>query len=153
MEILMDKIVYAVLGGLSLVLVTAVWTRLRAHMTGRDALVKYSTFIKRHAKNRREIENLIYDSKNLNSIIMQGVDAVYVALAGKDPSVAVLYLRNKDDARLFRECLDHLDKPETVYALATRQVREAGSESPDCAECIEIRNDAPCAARSRSTRD
>jgi hypothetical protein len=136
------NIMYTILGGVSMIAVTKTWTRLHSRVTGRDDLVKYSTFIKRHARNRREIENLIYECRNLHSIVMQGVDAAYIALMGREPSVIVLYLRKQEDARLFRACLDYLDDPEAVYAIASRQKPAAKEANDDCAECIELSDNA-----------
>jgi hypothetical protein len=138
MVIELQQIVYAILGGVGLVAVTKACAAAHAEVTGRNTLVKYSTFIKRHARNRRELENLISENKHLRSIVMQGVDAAYVALAGREPSVAVLYLNKPEDARLFRSCLDHLDDPETIYALALRQKATAAKPAADCKECKEF---------------
>ena len=141
MNIDLEKIGYTILGGVAMMIVTKLSATIRNRVTGRDALVKYSTFIKRHARNRREIENLIFESRNLHSIVMQGVDAAYIALMGKDPSVVVLYLRKEEDARLFRSCLDFLDDPEMIYAIATRYKQADGALDPACAECKEIAGD------------
>ncbi len=131
----------AAFGGIGVVLVKKIYETARNRLSGRDTLVKYSTFIRRHASNRRELEDLVSDKHGPGSIIMQGVDAAYIAIGGKDPSVVVLYLRNPEDAALFRACLDHLDDPETVYAIASRQ-KPAQSADPDCGECMEFAREA-----------
>ena len=132
---------YAAFGGIGLVVVTKIYETVRNRLTGRDVLVKYSTFIRRHASNRRELEELVSDKYGPGSIIMQGVDAAYIAVSGKDPSVIILYLRKPEDALLFRACLNHLDDPETVYALASRQ-KPLQDAAPECGECAEFTRDA-----------
>ena len=135
------NILYTILGGVSMIDVTKTYNYLHARLTGRYDLVRYSNYIRRHARNRREIENLIFECRNLHSIVMQGVDAAYIGMMGREPAVTVLYLRKREDAILFRNCLDHLDDPEKMYAIATRQAlpgKEASHE--DCGECKEIQS-------------
>ena len=135
----LKNILYTILGGVSMIAVTKSYNFIHARLSGRFDLVRYSTFIRRHARNRREIENLIFESRNLHSIVMQGVDAAYIALMGREPAVTVLYLRKPEDAILFRTCLDHLDDPEKIYALATRQApQEKEADHKDCGECREM---------------
>ncbi len=128
-----DKIAYAVLGGVSLIAVEYVYKQFYGRFSGRNVILKYSTVIKRHARLRREIESIIERKKDIKCIIMQGIDAAYIAMAGKDPSVAILHVRRGDDAALFRNCLNRLKDPDEIFAIATGK-RAALDKNDKCEE-------------------
>ena len=90
---LIQKIIYAVCGGITLILIKHTYAIVRDRLTGRDRLLRYSAIIKRHSHNRMEVETCLHENGNVRSIIMRGVDAVYIAMRGKKPSVALLNLR------------------------------------------------------------
>lgn len=130
---------YTILGGTSVMAVTKLSGQLHNQITGRNDIFMYSTAIKRHARHHVEVEKLLYENENLNSIVMQVIDAAYIAVKGKEPAIAVLHLHKREDAHLFRNCLPHIDDPEAVYALATRK-RPLAEE---CSECVEFSNSRP----------
>jgi len=134
----LTNILYTVLGGTCMIILTKLFSGMHQRLTGRNNIVLYSTSIKRHAHHHMEIEKLLYDSDNLNSIVMQAIDAVYIAVKGKEPTVAVLYLYKRDDALLFIDCLRHLDDPDVFYAMATRK-KLPPAVADECSECKEFR--------------
>jgi hypothetical protein len=129
----LTNIVYAIVGGTSGLIITQIVSRLHHHMSGRNDIVKFSTAIKRHARNHRELEKLLYEHDNLNSIVVQVIDAAYIVVKGMDPVITVLRLYKPEEAHLFRNCLSHIGDPETLHALATRK-KESHVETCECKE-------------------
>jgi hypothetical protein len=130
----LTSVVYALLGGTSGLVITQVVSRLHHHVTGRNDIVQFSTAIKRHSRNHLELEKLLEESENLNSLIVQFIDAAYIMVKGAEPAITVLRFYKPEEANLFRECLPFINDPEKLHAM----INCKAEDDPACAECKEF---------------
>lgn len=130
----LSSVAYALLGGTSGLVISQVVSRLHHHVTGRNDLVRFSTAIKRHARNHRELEKLLEECENLNSVIIQFIDAAYIIIKGADPEITVLRFYRPEEANLFRDCLQYINDPGKLHAMITCK----DGKEKECVGCKEF---------------
>jgi len=129
----LTNIAYAVVGGTSGLIITQIISRFHHHVTGRNDIVMFSTAIKRHARNHHELEKLLDECENLNSLVIQFIDAAYIMVKGAEPAITVLRFYHPDEANLFRECLPYLNDPEKLHEIITYK-KEDCRDRGECKE-------------------
>jgi len=112
---------------------------IRARLNGSKTLEKNAAGIYRHAFNYKVVEGYINRENGPRSLLLETPGRIYYAVKGKNPSVVILKMSNKDDIAKYQNIMLHLDDPEKAYNIGVSEFKNGHRLNSDI--CIRERKE------------